>query len=101
MVRKRSGFRKKSLNFAIVAVRDPWSGTQNFFVVPLPMGEGKSWLAFTVVKQAKHSCSLEGCSAVIPFDEIKHHEGKCIWRLVICPGSDRSCNVMVPFQKAG
>ena len=35
MVRKRSGFRKKALNFAIVAVRDPWSGTQNFVVVPL------------------------------------------------------------------
>ena len=35
MVRKRSGFRKKALNFAIVAVWDPWSGTQNFFVVPL------------------------------------------------------------------
>jgi len=64
-----------------------------------PMGEGKSLLAFTVVKQAKHECSLEGCSTVIPFDEIKQHEEKCNWRLVICPGSDRSCNVMVPFQK--
>ena len=37
MVRKRSGFRKKALNFAIVAVRDPWSGTQNFVVVNFGM----------------------------------------------------------------
>ena len=45
MVRKRSGFRKKALNFAVVAVRDPWSGTQNFVVVPLYKysGRKKSW----------------------------------------------------------
>ena len=66
-----------------------------------PMREGRSLLAFTVVKQAKHECTLEGCSAVVPFDEIKEHEERCNWRLVICPGSTRSCNVMVPFQKAG
>merc|ERR1719193_2267694 len=64
-----------------------------------PMGEGRSLLAFTVVKQAKHECTLEGCSTVVPFDEIKQHEERCNWRLVICPGSTRSCNVMVPFQK--
>jgi len=64
-----------------------------------PMGEGKSLLAFTVVKQAKHECILEGCSAVVPFDEIKQHEERYSWRLVICPGSHRTCHVMVPFQK--
>jgi len=64
-----------------------------------PMGQGRSLLAFTVVKQAKHECTLKGCSAVVPFDEIKQHEERCSWRLVICPGSNRTCKVMVPFQK--
>ena len=35
MVRKRSGFRVKALNFAIIAVQDPWSGTQNSVLVTL------------------------------------------------------------------
>ena len=66
-----------------------------------PIGEGKSLLAFTVVKQAKHECRLKGCTELIPFDEIKQHEEECNWRLVICPGSGVSCKAMVPFQKAG
>ena len=66
-----------------------------------PMGEGKSLLAFTVVKQAKHECRLKGCTELIPFDEIKQHEEECNWRLVICPGSGVTCKAMVPFQKAG
>ena len=35
VVRKRSGFRVKALNFAIIAVQDPWSGTQNSVLVTL------------------------------------------------------------------
>ena len=35
VVRKRSGFRTKALNFAIIAVPNPWSGTQNSVSVTL------------------------------------------------------------------
>ena len=35
MVRNRSGFSIKALNFAIIAAWDRWSGTQNSVVVPL------------------------------------------------------------------
>ena len=60
MVRKRSGFRKKALNFAIVAVRDPWSGTQNFLVVPLVIEAHKVVLSAsssvfnTILKRYSH-----------------------------------------------
>ena len=33
----------------------------------------------------------------LPFGEIKEHEEKYIWRLIICPGSGNSCTAMVPF----
>ena len=33
--KKWSGFRLKALNFAIIAVRDPWSGMQNSVSVTL------------------------------------------------------------------
>ena len=61
----------------------------------LPMG--KSPLALTVVKNAQHECRLQGCSVSLPFDEIKEHEEKCAWRLVICPGSGATCTAMVPL----
>ena len=31
----------------------------------------------------------------VPFDHIKEHEEKCIWRLVCCPGV--TCKAMIPF----
>merc|ERR1719430_828281 len=62
-----------------------------------PMGQGKSLLAFTVIKHARHECSLQGCTEEIAFDDIKEHEEKCSRRLVICPGSD-SCAKMIPFK---
>ena len=31
----------------------------------------------------------------VPFDQIKEHEEKCIWRLVCCP--DVTCKAMIPF----
>ena len=61
------------------------------------MGQGKSLLALTVVKNAQHECRLQGCNVRIPFDQIKEHEEKCPWRLIICPGSNAACRAMVPF----
>jgi len=63
----------------------------------VPVGQGQSLLALTVVKNAQHECRLQGCNVSLPFDEIKEHEEKCAWRLVICPGSGATCTVMVPF----
>ena len=56
----------------------------------VPMGEGQSLLALTVVKNALHECRLQGCNVSVPFDQIKDHEEKCDWRLVICPGSGQT-----------
>ena len=63
----------------------------------MPMGQGQSLLALTVVKNALHECSLQGCNMLVPFDQIKDHEEKCDWRLVICPGSGHTCTAMTPF----
>ena len=61
------------------------------------MGEGQSLLALTVVKNALHECRLQGCNVSLPFDQIKEHEEKCDWRLIICPGSSTTCQAMIPF----
>ena len=61
------------------------------------MGQGTSILALDVAKKALHECTLQGCSVEVPFDEIKEHEEKCDWRLVLCPGSGDTCKAMLPF----
>jgi len=61
----------------------------------MPMGQGQSLLALTVVKNAQHECRLQGCNMSVPFEQIREHEEKCIWRLVICPGS--ICTEMIPL----
>ena len=61
------------------------------------MGQGTSILALDVAKKALHECDLQGCSVEVPFDEIKEHEEKCDWRLVLCPGSGDTCKAMLPF----
>ena len=61
------------------------------------MRQGQSLLALTVVKHALHECRLQGCNVSVPFDQIKDHEEKCDWRLVICPGSGHTCTAMTPF----
>ena len=63
-----------------------------------PMQEGKSLLALTVVEQTGQECRLQGCSEMIPVDNIQQHEEEeCSWRLVICPGPE-SCKEMIPFK---
>ena len=61
------------------------------------MGQGTSLLALAVVKKALHECKLQRCSVELPFDEIKEHEEKCNWRLVLCPSPGSICRAMVPF----
>ena len=61
------------------------------------MGQGQSLLALTVVKNARHECTLQGCNVSLPFGKIKEHEETCNWRLIICPSDGYSCTAMVPF----
>ena len=34
---------------------------------------------------------------MLKFNQIKEHEEKCAWRLVLCPGSGSKCSAMIPF----
>ena len=73
-------------------------GKNNCPTCRVPMGQGKSLLALTVIKHARHECRLQGCTEEIAFDNIKEHEEKCSWRLVICPGAEHSCAKIMPFK---
>ena len=61
------------------------------------MGQGQSLLALTVIKAAQHECRHQGCNVTLKFNQIKVHEEKCAWRLVLCPGSGSKCSAMIPF----
>ena len=61
------------------------------------MGQGRSLLALTVIKNVKHECGHQGCNVKLDLDQIKEHEENCTWRLVICPGSGKTCTAMVPL----
>jgi len=63
----------------------------------VPMGQGRSLLALTVVKNAQHECGHQGCNVKLNFDQIKEHEEKCEWRLILCPGKGTNCKARVPF----
>ena len=88
MVRKRSGFRKKALNFAILAVRDPWSGTQNFFVVPLGLHVKQ-----LVVYETKESCDLEKDLASIQFQPSD-------WVVLFSPSGARAALPLLPDKSS-
>ena len=61
------------------------------------MGQGKSLLALTVIKNAQHECKFQGCNMKLMFATIKEHEEKCIFRLVLCPGDNSRCRAMIPL----
>ena len=61
------------------------------------MGQGKSLLALTVIKYVEHECKFEGCNMKLKFAEIREHEDKCIWRLVLCPGKGSHCRALIPL----
>ena len=35
------------------------------------MGQGKSLLAFAVAKQVQHECKHQGCTTMLPLDQIE------------------------------
>ena len=63
-----------------------------------PMGEGKSLLAKVVIENLEHECSSPGCDMKLPLNKYKHHqEEECLYRKVMCPGSNVDCQALVPF----
>ena len=63
----------------------------------VPMGQGQSLLALTVIKNVQHECGHQGCNVKLNFGEIKEHEEKCIWRLIPCPGMGINCTAKTPL----
>jgi len=63
----------------------------------VPMGQGQSLLALTVIKNVQHECGHQGCNVKLNFDKIKEHEEKCIWRLIPCPGMGINCTAKTPL----
>merc|ERR1719341_2983159 len=62
----------------------------------VPMGQGQSLLALTVIKNVQHECGHQGCSVKFNLDQIKEHEEKCTWRLIPCPGMGLFCKANTP-----
>jgi len=62
----------------------------------VPMGQGQSLLALTVIKNVQHECGHQGCNVKLNFDEVKEHEEKCTWRLIPCPGMGLFCKANTP-----
>ena len=63
----------------------------------VPMGQGKSLLALTVIKNVLHECRHQGCNVKLSLDEIKQHEEMCVWRPIPCPGRDSDCKADIPL----
>ena len=61
------------------------------------MGQGKSLLAFAVAEQVQHECRHQGCTTMLPLDQIKEHEKGCNWRLIVCPSAGSGCGAMISF----
>jgi len=63
----------------------------------VPMGQGQSLLALTVIENVQHECGHQGCGMKLNLDKIKEHEETCDWRLIPCPGRGFECNAMTPL----
>ena len=59
------------------------------------MGQGRSLLALTVIKNVKHECGHQGCNVKLDLDQIKEHEETCVWKLIPCPG--KHCTAVIPL----
>merc|ERR1712098_287725 len=51
------------------------------------MGDGKSLLAGTMIKNLEHKCDFEGCDAILAHDHLLGHFKICEYREVVCPCS--------------
>jgi len=63
----------------------------------VPMGQGRSLLALTVIKNVKHECGHQGCNVKLDLNQIKEHEETCVWRLIPCPGNGSRCTAVIPL----
>jgi len=63
----------------------------------VPMGQGQSLLALTVIKNVQHECGHQGCSVKFNLDQIKEHEETCVRRRIPCPGPGVNCAAVIPL----
>ena len=61
------------------------------------MGDGTSLLAKVLIENMDHVCILKGCKEKVAFEDFEKHQEECSHRLVICPGSNLSCQARVAF----
>ena len=59
------------------------------------MGQSKSLLALGVAGQVQHECRHQGCTTMLPLEQIEEHERGCDWGLIVCLGN--FCEAMIPF----
>ena len=64
-----------------------------------PMGKGKSMLSKRVIEKLEHECSRAGCGLRMPHQALEQHESECEFRLVLCPGSNKSCKLFLPYRE--
>ena len=63
-----------------------------------PMGDARSLLAKVILESLEHRCNLDGCEAMVPFNELEQHEEQCEHRSVLCPGAGQRCMDLVAFK---
>ena len=61
------------------------------------LGNATSLLASRLVERLKHECEQDGCEEKIPFAQLERHQLVCLFRKVLCPGSN--CKLQIPFNK--
>ena len=63
------------------------------------LGNATSLLASRLVERVKHECEQDGCKEIIPFTQLDKHHQVCLFRKVLCPGSEKTCKLEMPFNK--
>jgi len=63
----------------------------------VPMWNGKSLLALTVIENIDHRCKFVECEDFFPSDKLKDHEKICKHRIVSCPSD--LCNETIALSK--
>ena len=66
------------------------------------LGNATSLLASRLVERVKHECENEGCDEMFNLTQLESHQEVCLFRKVLCPGSDNGkndCKLEMPFNK--
>ena len=66
------------------------------------LGNATSLIASRLVERVKHECENEGCDEMFNLTQLETHQEVCLFRKVLCPGSDKGkndCMLEMPFNK--